>query len=430
MLAAVLLINETGSYVGRPLTELSKEKITEAVETFIYERKKNKNTSIIESKIGTFFYQEIDDLSVVVLAEKEDQKITEALKILETVSKSTVKTLTLDGSEDLFTLLLIIDELFVREGVILRTVEEISKALSLYSNDEILHEMIIKNKEKEKEKTERLKKIHPAIDELTKEIEEIKILREDLRKDKKQERAKVQQEPRKSKGIIEGMSSKVNLVTHLKQTATVNSTTEITKVEGVGEFLIRITDAECEDTTVILKNKPKLARAHPSVDKKGFSSNEIRPKTELPINTTLTLMKWTLEDSVLPVEISFWQTEVSEERYKFFIEVTAVLTDIQYISIRVPIKRVSDIDITTGYVKGDNIISEIEDLKRDESKSVEFSGLCDDTDSLFPFTVFYTVEEKESVLPIEISQVLCAGEEIKNISLARVIEGECTVVNS
>ncbi|KAH9386770.1 uncharacterized protein NEMAJ01_1666 [Nematocida major] len=434
MLAAVLLVNEAGSYMARPLVELSKEKVTEAVEIFLRERTKEAERPVIASKIGSFFYQEIDDLYVVVLADGEDEKISEALKIAEVVSKSVISGVSLESKTELFTLLSILDELFVEEGVINRTVEDLMKVVSLQSNDEVLHQMIQKNREKEKAKADKVRKMHPAIEELTKEIEEIKILRQDLKtpRTESEAKAKVRQEVKKSRTIIESLENCVNLVCHQKQTATVNSATEAAKIEGMGEFLIRVTDEECGSVRIDLKKRPVQARGHPSIDKKAFSKNVIQPKTDLPLNTPLILMKWTLEDPVLPVEVSFWQTEVSEERYKFFVEVTALGTDVKYVNVRIPIKRVSDIEIERGRISGDHIVADMKDLKKDDSQAVEFSGLCDDTDSLFPFVVYYTVEEKESLSPIEISGVYASEELLESsmVSLARVIEGECTVTNN
>ncbi|KAI5189418.1 coatomer subunit delta [Nematocida minor] len=435
MLAAVLLVNDAGSYIARPLMDLTKEKVSEAVESFLHAKIKAKeSTSALETKIGNFFYQEIDDVYVVVLADKEDAKIMEGLKIVEVVTKSVIKRLSLTESEsEIFSIICAVDEIFTREGVVNRTVEEIMKAVSLQSNDEILHQMILKSKEKEKEKAEKIRKMHPGIDELTKEIEEIKILRQDL-KVPKQEKAKIKTEQKKHRSILETMDNKINIVTQQKHSLSINSTTEASKIEGVGELHIKITDSEYANIKMNIKNKPKQARAHPSVDKKAFSKNAIIPKTEIPINTSLILMKWTLESPSMPIEVSFWQTEISEERYKFFIEVTALEIDVKSISIRIPIKRVSDIEITNGAVEGDNIVAEISNLEKDDSSAVEFTGLCDDTDSLFPFTVSYVIEEQNTIAPIEISGIYAENEtetiDEEYISTARVIEGECTVVNN
>ncbi|KAI5135385.1 uncharacterized protein NESG_01197 [Nematocida ausubeli] len=438
MLAAVLLLSETGSHIARPLVEMNKDKISQMIEVFLDVKGKRKYACALPSPIGTFFYQEVDSLTVVVLADKEDRRISESLKKVEVLSKSLIKDISLESSE-IFLLLSIIDEIFTKEGVVNRTVEEITRIVGMQSNDEILHEMIMKGKEKEMEKAAKMRKMHPAIDEITKEMEEIRILRKDLKEIPvavhRKEEPKARFEIKKTKPFIETMENKINIVTHQKHTATINSETEIVKAEGVGEMLIRITDEEHANISIHLnKSKPSNARAHPSVDKKAFLGDRIVPKTDLPKGITLTLMKWPLEEVKMPIEVSFWQTEISEERYKFFIEITAN-TDVKKVVVKVPIKRVSDMEIVNGKVAGDYIVGEIEDITRDESKSVEFSGLCDDTDSLFPFHVCYTVEEKETLSPLEVESVHHAesegGAQVDRafISMATVIEGDCTVLN-
>lgn len=441
MLAAVLLVNEAGSYIARPLVDMSKEKIAEVAEGFLDAKMQDKTqeTSIIETKIGNFFFQEIDDVYAVVLADKTETKILEGLKMVEIASKALMTRLDIgDESGDLLSIINVIDEIFTSEGVVSRTAEEITKIVTLQSNDEILHQMILKNKEKEKQKAEKMRKMHPAIDEIAKEIEELKILRKDLKSPTipPHNPAKaLKSEIKKGKNIIDTLENKINLVSHMKYTSTINSTTEITKTEGVGELLIKITDEEYGNIRINMKNKIKNSRAHPSVDKKLFQQAAISPKTDIPINTSLILMKWTVDSSSVPLEVSFWQNEISEERYKFFIEVTSLEVDIKYIGIKIPIKRISDIDIKNGKIQNDSIISEIHNLEKNESTAVEFSGLCDNTDSLFPFYVYYMIEEKETINPIEVSEIYTGeGAESpvnqKEITLVRVIEGECTVINS
>ncbi|KAI5146055.1 coatomer subunit delta [Nematocida parisii] len=439
MLAAVLLLSETGSHIARPLVEMDKEKILQIIEVFLDTKGKKAHSTVLHSEIGTFFYQDIDELSVIVLADKEDRRISDSLKTVEVLSKSLIRNVSLESNE-IFLLLSIIDEIFTKDGVINRSVEEITRIINIQSNDEILHEMIMKGKEKEMEKAAKMRKLHPAIDEITKEMEEIRILKKDLKEMPvsaiNSRESKAVPEVKRSKPLIEKMNNGINLVTQQKHTATINSETEAVKAEGVGELLIRITDEEYSNISIDLnKSKPRNARAHPSVDKKEFSNGRIVPKTDIPCNTTLTLMKWALDEVDMPIDVSFWQTEVSEERYKFFIEITAT-ADVKKVIVKVPIKRVSDMELLNGKVCGDYIIGEIEDLSKDESKSVEFSGLCDNTDSLFPFHVEYTVEESKTLSPLKITSVHMAdateSDEVDKecITMATVIEGDCTVTNN
>ncbi|EHY66257.1 hypothetical protein NERG_00953 [Nematocida ausubeli] len=151
MLAAVLLLSETGSHIARPLVEMSKDKISQMIEVFLDVKGKRKYACALPSSIGTFFYQEVDSLTVVVLADKEDRRISESLKKVEVLSKSLIKDISLESNE-IFLLLSIVDEIFTKEGVVNRTVEEITRIVGMQSNDEILHEMIMKGKEKEMEK--------------------------------------------------------------------------------------------------------------------------------------------------------------------------------------------------------------------------------------------------------------------------------------
>ncbi|KAI5181202.1 coatomer subunit delta [Nematocida sp. AWRm80] len=444
MLAAVLLVNiKKGNYIVRPLVEIDKEKCNEIIETFLYYKSKTKETKgILSTDIGEYFYQELDETYVTVLGDREEDQVFKGINVLESVIKTFLKLVTLETyPSEVSNIICAIDEIFTQEGVIDRSVEEITKILSFQSNDEMLHQMIEKNREKEAEKVQRMqRKIHPVMDELAKEIEEIKILKKDL-KASPVETPMTSTHKQKSavaaqiKECIGSMESPVNLITHQKLVSTINSTTEQTKTEGIGELLIKVTDDRYTLPKIDLESHPTACRAHPLIDKKSFTKdNSIVPKTDIPLDKTLTLLKWTIDTPQLPIEALFWQNELSEERYKFFIEVTAQTTEIKHIEIKVPIKRISDIEISEGQIEGDMIIREIHSLEAGDTGVLEFSGLCDNTDSLFPFFISYTIEQPNTLTPIQVSRILTTAPESEHpitpsdLSCISITEGICTVV--
>jgi len=439
MLAAVFLVNAKGSYVVRPLVPLDKEKTAEIIDTFIFTKSKTtEQKGLLSTKIGDFFYQEIDELSLGVFGDGEDPSVFKGMQALEVGIRAALRSpISLDsyGSE-MADVISLVDEIFSKEGAIDRSSEEVLKVLNFQSNDELLHDMLERNRKKEIEKSRRqMKKLQPAISELTKEIEEIKILKETLQTREAEEEAPKQRTKTPSafrvKEAIESLSNKVNLVSHQRLVSTFNASTETSKTEGTGELLVKITDDEFAKLKIALSSKPGSARPHPSIDKTAFASGSILPKVEFPLERALTLLKWTVENPGLPFEVSFWQTEISEERYRFFVEITA-LSDIKNISLKISAKRLSDIEVSNGHISSNHIVAESEDLLKDQTLPLEFSALCDEVASLFPFTIFYTIESEATLQPISVTSVKFAASDSnvqeEDVSLCRIIEGECTVI--
>ncbi|KAI5189069.1 hypothetical protein NECID01_0424 [Nematocida sp. AWRm77] len=438
MLGAVVLASSKGAYIGRPLADINKEKMAEIVETFLAEKAKtNEQKGMLSTKIGAFFYQEIDEVFLAVLGDATDTDVFGGMKVLEVGIRAAVKPhVSLETYQaEMCDVVHLIDEVFTKEGVVDRSTEDILRILSLHSNDELIHQMLVKNQEKEREKALKMRRRVPVIDELTKEIEEIKILKQTFRAaEHVPEKPAYRPKPAVStrvRDFIECMDGRVNLITHQKLTSTVNSATETSKTEGTGELLVKITDEEYSLVEVDLKSKPGTSRAHPNVDKKAFAEGKIVPSKSLPTSAVWTLLRWAVEKPELPLEVSYWQNEVSEERYRFFIEVTA-RTPIQYVNIRVPTRRVSDIETENGSVEKEEITADIFDLEKGGSAALEFSGLCDNTDSLFPITILYTIEETGTLHPIEVSSVVLQEDSAKvepeHILLGKIIEGKCTVL--
>lgn len=433
MLAAVILTGANGEYIVRPLADMSKEKVTEMLETFTSHKERIKDTKgIITTKIGNFFYQNTEEYTMAVLGDTEDTKTHSGLSLLEVGIKSVNPSFSLDQHNDeVSTIISLIDNLFTQEGVVSIAAEDLTKIITMQSNDEQLHIMMQKSKEKEIEKAQKMHKKIPVLDELSKEIEEIRMLKEELKEVKISSPKQKPSALSRAKSVIDSADKSVCIISHVKQTSTVNSSTEQSKTEGTGEILLKITDENMQDIRIDIKKKPSTSRAHPSVDKKAFSSGTILPRESIPLDRVLTLLKWTEESPSLPLEVSFWQSELSEERYKFFVEVTA-FSPIKHLFISVPIKRVSDIDVKEGQIKGDYITAETENLEVEESFSMEFSGLCDDTTTLFPFTLSY-IQEEQSTNPVFISSIYTSSSSEplppESIFMRRIVEGECTVTN-
>ncbi|OAG30149.1 hypothetical protein NEDG_01732 [Nematocida displodere] len=434
MLAAVLIANSKGSYVVRPLIDTDKEKVTQIIETFLLHKSRTKESKgILETEIGDYFYQELEDTVIGVLGEASDTAIFKGIKVLELGINLLSQNFSLSNyGPEMGEIVTVIDEIFTSEGVIDRNIEDISKIVRFQSNDEVLHQMIEKNREKEMEKAIKAKKkVPPVLAELSKEIEEIKILKEGLRQDRPAPKPKALPPLTYTFSSHPSLNeAKVSLLTLQKLSSTYNTTNEATRSEGSGELIMKISDEFFSGVKIDLLSKPPSSRSHPTIDKKLFSQNKIIPKMEIPINRELTLLKWVMDTPELPIEVSFWQNEVSEERYKFFIEVTA-LKPIKAIEARIPIRRVSDIEITNGTIQGDYLTTRKENLPQDESFSVEFTGLCDDTASLFPATITYLTETLDSLSPVKIASIYTNdSEEVPDQECALVLatEGLCTLL--
>ncbi|KAI5172654.1 hypothetical protein NEFER03_1710 [Nematocida sp. LUAm3] len=435
MLAAVLLCNVNGAYVLRPLMEMPQEKVSRIIETYFSHKSKAKESKgTLNTGIGSFFYQDNGTYQITVLGEEEEVKVFKGLSVLEGVISTLSSSFTLEEeSIEISNILMAIDEIFTAYGVVDRQIEDLIKVCGFQSNDEVLHQIMRESQEKEKEKLEKMHRKVPALEELSKEIEQIKELKEDLKnihilKEQKKEKPLSFSLGKK---LIDTYKEKINIISYQKYTSIINSSNDSVKTEGTGELLIRIEDEEASLLQINLKTKPKTSRIHPSIDKKSFSLGKILPKTEIPISRILTLLKWTEESPSIPIEVSFWQSDLSEERYKFFIEITA-LENILSASIKLPVKRVSDVDIKNGELVDEHIISETKEIEKDSSYALEFTGLCDDISSLFPISVTYLCEQKNTLLPVSLESIHTGDPNHpippSDILLSQVIEGECSLI--
>ncbi|KAI5186535.1 coatomer subunit delta [Nematocida homosporus] len=458
MLAAVLLASPHGPYIARALTNLSKTKSLKIVETFLEHKARTKEPKgQISTDIGHFFYQDIDNLYLAVLADESETKVFKGLQLLEGVIKTATPNLSMDSyGPEVSGLLSVIDEIFTPTGVVDRSPEDLNKTYTMQSNDEVLHQMIQKTQEKEREKALKMHQRHPsqsALDEISKELQEIKILKEDLKSSKSQQEtvsipnqktqptyssssptSKSQLIKSQIKSKISNLTYPINLITQIKLNTIFNAVTEQSKTEGSGELHLKITNDSYAAIHLSLQHKPNSTRAHPSVDKKAFNQNKIIPREDLPTNHLLTLLKWTEDQPQLPFEVSFWQTEISEERYRFFIEIIPSLS-IESLSIQVPIRRLSDIETSNGTIQEDFLTTQATNLPAEDSFSLEFTGLCDNTDSLFPFKISYTIDTPNTLHSLQIPTITTSDSPNDPIPTTEIhqhtfIEGECTVLQS
>lgn len=448
MLVAVFLTNAKGMYIARPLVETSKEKIARIVETFWYHQTRTEETKgVLETEIGDFFYQELDETYMLVFGDAEDALVAAGMKTLESgIRMITRDSLSLENyGEEMAEIVNIIDEIFTKDGVIPRTPDDISKIVRLHSSDEALHQILEKSKEKERSKMLKAKAKMPALDALVREIEEIKILREDLQthhaspgsgEDGRTTRSPagrttVKHSARRLRSPLEDADRKINLFTHQKITASISQSNELLKSEGSGELHIKVTDPLLTHPAIRLSEKPGTARPHPSVDKKLFLSHIVQPKMDVPTDKILTLMKWSVTDLKMPFEVDFWQTEVSEDKYRFYIEISA-LQEIREMEVRVPVICVSDLEIENGKIKEDWISLERSNVSAEESLSLEFTGVCSDPEKIFPFSITY-VTPSDTLLPLVVASVYVGSEDsmvpADEVFQVGITEGECLVVS-
>lgn len=458
MFGAALLVDEQGRHLVRPFAALSEEKSSLLVSRFLSEvAKERARKGRISTEIGDFFFQESGQLYIAVVGDDAEES-DRAFEGIGMVEEGMHAILGNDASlancgPEMAEVIYLIDEAFTSLGAIERTPEEVGKMVRMESNDETLHEMVERNKEKERAKMEKTRKARlPEMEEISKEIEKIRGLESDLRsanikeitsmlaqepKAPKRERAEVSERIRE---LVEDASEKVNFIILERVRFTIDVSNNPKEVEVSAELLVKVMDEECARIRVELSKKPETARTHPAIDKKSFLENALLPKRELPLNRSLTLLKWSREKVDIPIEVTFWQNEVEEERYDFSIEVLSKSSAINSLVLSVPVDRVSDIAVhSEGYVDKDRerVVFEIKDLPAKESTSLEFSGLCDDPHTLFPMEIDYiTKEGRDSELDICISKVLSLGDlqeeprEVADYSLIKITEGEGAVVVS
>jgi hypothetical protein len=169
----------------------------------------------------------------------------------------------------------------------------------------------------------------------------------------------------------------------------------------------------------------------PNLDKKGCADGILRGSKGFPIDKNVALIKWKKEEAFLPIEFTFWPSEMDAERYHISFEYTTKIDDIKDLSIYFSKEKISDVVLEGGSAKLSEgyIVWDIKGYKeRGHSDTLEFTCNCSDPSEIFPIEVYFSSSSVCS--DVSIKRIVKDGEETADFRLNKMFEvDKFTIVN-
>lgn len=195
-------------------------------------------------------------------------------------------------------------------------------------------------------------------------------------------------------------------------------------VEVLGEMTLNIKDESLKGLEIHLEGDYKDCKFSPKLSKDSSTLGVIRSDKPFSLNKNIALLKWKdLNLKRLPIEFTFWPSEVKLNTYQISLEFT---TDrpLENLNITIPKGKLRDIQSEDLKDKGNVLEWNV----HSSSTSLEFQCRCEDPTDIFPIEVYFT--SNVSYRDIEVGEVLCDGKPLDCVDVKRVLEVDSFTLES
>lgn len=189
-----------------------------------------------------------------------------------------------------------------------------------------------------------------------------------------------------------------------------------------GEMSINIKDEIYKNIEIYIDGDIQKCKFSPKLDKQSSLKGLIRSDKDFSLNKNIALMKWKNSNvKQLPISFSFWPSEVKLNVYQICFEYLAE-EDIENLVIHIPKNKISNL-VIEGVVETNELVEwNVGSISQGDSDTLEFTCRCEDVNDIFPIDVYFISNRIYS--NIDVLKVINDSETIKNCEIKKVLETE------
>lgn len=295
-------------------------------------------------------------------------------------------------TDDFFENMAIIDDTICEETFFTLPPEKVQEYQRMESQEEKLHEIVKKSKEKELKKKvcEIKKKVHPSPIDL--QLERVKELELEIRKpllEEKTPKKEIKEIFRENKRKLQ-IESEVQILLKERIKVEVTKDNEIKQSEVEGDLSLNVANDDYKSVEIEIDSPLELKFA-PNLEKSLTKKNKLKSVKGFPPNKNISLVKWKRNkvDS-LPLSFTFWPSDLEDGRYQILFEIIAEedLKDVMFCFNK---ERMKDVFIETGTAEVKDYLEwSVGDISKGESGTLEFTCVCTSSSDIFPVNLFFT----------------------------------------
>ncbi|AFN83448.1 putative coatomer complex subunit delta [Encephalitozoon romaleae SJ-2008] len=295
---------------------------------------------------------------------------------------------------------------------------------SMDSQEEKIHELMMKNKNKELIQKQKELQRRP-IGDIDRELERVRNLEIEMRNENIQQLKSIVRtggNPAKEKRReLETSMSSVFILFKERLKMVIDKENNIKSGEVQGDMSITIREEEYKDIEIKLGNVDKDMKFSPNLDKSVSNEGILRCEKGFPIEKNVALVKWKGSDiREPPITFTFWPSETSLNVYQIMFEYTAEC-NMKDLNVFFSKANISNIKINgTAKERDSHIEWSIGDVEKGTSDTLEFSCTCTDPSEIFPLEIYFTSDFVLTRLFVE--KVTRCGEEVDELEIKKVFE--------
>ncbi|KAG5860455.1 coatomer subunit delta [Encephalitozoon hellem] len=295
---------------------------------------------------------------------------------------------------------------------------------SMDSQEEKIHDLMMKNKSKELIQKQKEFQRRP-IGDIDRELERVKNLEMEIRNESIQQLKSIVKtggNPVKEKRReLEISMSPVFILFKERLRMVIDKENNIKSGEVQGDMSITIKEEEYKDIEIKLGGVERDMKFSPNLDKSVTSKGILKCEKGFPIRKNVALVKWKgsgIQDP--PITFTFWPSETSLNVYQIMFEYTAEC-NMRDLSVFFSKASISNITINGEAKERDSHIEwNIGDVDKGTSDTLEFSCTCTDPSEIFPLEIYFTSDFVLTKLFVE--NVTRCGEEVDELEIKKVFE--------
>lgn len=292
------------------------------------------------------------------------------------------------------------------------------------SQEEKIHELMMKNKSKELIQKQKELQRRP-IGDIDRELERVRNLEIEMRNENIQQLKSIVKtggNPAKEKRReLETSMSSVFILFKERLRIVIDKENNIKSGEVQGDMSITIKEEEYKDIEIKLGSVEKDMKFSPNLDKSVSNEGILRCEKGFPIKKNVALVKWRGSDiREPPITFTFWPSETSLNVYQIMFEYTAEC-NMKDLNVFFSKANISNIKINgTAKERDSHIEWSIGDVEKGTSDTLEFSCTCTDPSEIFPLEIYFTSDFVLTRLFVE--KVTRCGEEVDELEIKKVFE--------
>ncbi|KAK1349332.1 subunit delta of coatomer complex [Hamiltosporidium tvaerminnensis] len=354
-----------------------------------------KGTSLI-TEMFTYYFLEKEDVYYVLVTEYGFQEYN-AIKLLKTLIPY-----------DFPSLLFVLDDIINKNSFFILDTESLHNIVEMESQEEKIHEMMMKNKELDAIQKQKELKMRKKMSDIDLQLEKVKNLEIEIRKEtilqsktvEEKEEIKKEKKPvineDREESILIGIKEKIKIVVD-KENNIKNC-----EVEGDMNLLVRNEEYKNCEIEFSIQKKENL-KFNPNLDKDSSKKNKLKGTKGFPVDKNVALMKWKYSEIFLPIVFTFWPSEVGIDKYQISMEIVTEVENCEGLKLFFPLKNIKNVILESDKcVLGKEFIEwDIGSCKeRGSSENIEFTCSTDDVNNVFPIEVFFRCKSIFSGLKI------------------------------